>query len=240
MTGSRMNAPSCAVSTFQNSVAFCVFLFAFLMTIDTEKFFPFYIDLFTNVITSFSETFTPMKTTKIHVISEAADNGEQPIDLSRLGRRSMLTGPQMYSVTVSSNQEEEPRHSPIPHLPNKRQSTSMLPQPEVHQQVYSAMEVNNAVWLYTKVAILFFTAMLVTWIPSSANRVYSVVYPGYISPPLQFASAFVLPLQGFWNAIIYITTSWNACRKFFGVNSFRSPHSQVNMQPISLWSAQSR
>jgi hypothetical protein len=87
---------------------------------------------------------------------------------------------------------------------------------------YIAREANIAAWSYTKVAILFFTAMLVTWIPSTANRVYSVVNPGFVSPQLQFASAFVLPLQGFWNSVIYTTTSWHACRKFFS-GSLRRP-----------------
>jgi hypothetical protein len=28
-------------------------------------------------------------------------------------------------------------------------------------------------------------------------------------------SAFVLPLQGFWNALIYAVTSWSACKSFW-------------------------
>lgn len=75
----------------------------------------------------------------------------------------------------------------------------------------AAYDAHNAAWSYTKCALLFFTAMLVTWIPSSANRVYSVIQNGQISLPLEYMSAFVLPLQGFWNAIIYMTTSWKAC-----------------------------
>jgi len=61
----------------------------------------------------------------------------------------------------------------------------------------------------------FFIAMMVTWIPSSANRVYSVIHTGQISLGLEYASAFVLPLQGFWNAVIYTTTSLPACRIFW-------------------------
>ena len=76
----------------------------------------------------------------------------------------------------------------------------------------AAYEANTAAWSYTKCAILFFTAMLVTWIPSSANRVFSVVHVDKVSIPLEYMSAFVLPLQGFWNAIIYIVTSWKACQ----------------------------
>ncbi|KAJ4414537.1 hypothetical protein N0V82_007883 [Gnomoniopsis sp. IMI 355080] len=74
----------------------------------------------------------------------------------------------------------------------------------------AAMDANNSAWSYTKVALLFFTAMLVTWIPSSANRLYSLAKAGEISLPLEYMSAFVLPLQGFWNALIYCTTSWKA------------------------------
>jgi len=57
--------------------------------------------------------------------------------------------------------------------------------------------------------------MLVTWIPSSANRLYSVVNDGEVSLGLEYAAAFVLPLQGFWNALIYTTTSLAACKAFW-------------------------
>lgn len=77
-------------------------------------------------------------------------------------------------------------------------------------------EIHNATWSYTKCAILFFSVLLVTWIPSSGNRVYSMINGGDVSKPLFFASAFVLPLQGFWNAIIYIVTSWAACKSLWG------------------------
>ncbi|KJZ79348.1 hypothetical protein HIM_01499 [Hirsutella minnesotensis 3608] len=73
-------------------------------------------------------------------------------------------------------------------------------------------ELNNAAWSYTKCAILFFTAILITWIPSSANRVYSVIHQNEVFAPLEYMSAFVLPLQGFWNAVIYTVTSWGACK----------------------------
>jgi hypothetical protein len=71
-------------------------------------------------------------------------------------------------------------------------------------------ETHNATWSYCKCAMLFFLVLLITWVPSSANRVYSLVYNGAVSRELYYASAFVLPLQGFWNGIIYIVTSWSA------------------------------
>ncbi|KAL1836099.1 hypothetical protein VTJ49DRAFT_5571 [Mycothermus thermophilus] len=76
----------------------------------------------------------------------------------------------------------------------------------------SVYQASKATWSYTKCALLFFTALCVTWIPSSASRVYSLAHGGNPSLPLQYVAAFVLPLQGFWNAIIYVTTSWGACR----------------------------
>jgi hypothetical protein len=76
-------------------------------------------------------------------------------------------------------------------------------------------ERDNAAWSYSKCALLFFTAMLVTWIPSSANRLYSLTHNNAISVPLEFMSVFVLPLQGFWNFLVYITISWTACKNLF-------------------------
>jgi hypothetical protein len=60
---------------------------------------------------------------------------------------------------------------------------------------------------YTRCAILFAISILVTWVPSSANRVYTLCHtdPSYA---LSFAAAAVLPLQGFWNTTIFFWTSW--------------------------------
>jgi hypothetical protein len=79
----------------------------------------------------------------------------------------------------------------------------------------AVFEANSAMVSYTKVAGLFFIAMMITWIPSSANRLYSVVNPEQVSVALECLAAFVLPLQGFWNALIYATTSLPACRSLW-------------------------
>lgn len=88
-------------------------------------------------------------------------------------------------------------------------------EPKSTPRKYSAVEANTAIWSYAKVSFLFFMAMMVTWIPSSANRVYSVIHPGQISVGLAYASALVLPLQGFWNATIYASTSLSACSELW-------------------------
>jgi hypothetical protein len=48
-------------------------------------------------------------------------------------------------------------------------------------------------------------------VPSTVNRVYSLVHPDHPLYVLNLISALVLPLQGFWNAMIYIATSWSQC-----------------------------
>lgn len=71
---------------------------------------------------------------------------------------------------------------------------------------------NKAAYSYCKCALLFFLAVFITWVPSSINRVYSLVYPTKVSFGLTLASSIVLPLQGFWNTLIYIITSLPACK----------------------------
>jgi len=183
------------------------------------------------------DLFTSVKTTEVFVTTEVAD--KQTIDLAPLGaadNRRISTASASptkpaktaYSVTISSNQRRQ-SHGDDLVLPIQTnvtfdsQATATTSAPiartitgqssNAHPlRRRAAWEANNAIWSYTKCAILFFTAMLVTWIPSSANRVYSLTRQGKASLPLEYIAAFVLPLQGFWNAIIYVVTSWSACK----------------------------
>ena len=183
------------------------------------------------------DPFSSVKTTEVFVVSEIAD--KTAIDLAPLGRRGSeapSTSAQRpahnaaYSVTISSNINGRPnaresygdvglpiqsnaaaqqQQQPDPAPPRAIATSAGRPNPLRRK---AAFEANNAAWSYTKCAILFFTAMLVTWIPSSANRVYSVVHTNEVSMPLEYMSALVLPLQGLWNAVIYMVTSWKACK----------------------------
>lgn len=76
----------------------------------------------------------------------------------------------------------------------------------------AAVEANKAAFAYTKVALLFFISLLVTWVPSSINRVYSLAHPNEISLPNGYKAGVVLSLMGFWNSVIYFTSSWAACK----------------------------
>ena len=167
---------------------------------------------------------------EVTVISEAAEEG---IQTNRLPERIVSARPSVeepnpiYSVTITSDAKARVNYNddeaPVP--PPTRRGEERAAQRKAN------MDINTAVWNYTKCAILFFTALLVTWIPSSANRVYSVIYPNRMSWPLEYLSATVLPLQGFWNCLIYITTSWTAVRLMF--SDLRSWRPGSSSAPLS-------
>lgn len=121
-----------------------------------------------------------------------------------------------YSVHISAQPGSGENADGLAPIEREQTRTSIqVPQQQqrsaAHMNRKRNRELNNAAWQYTKCALLFFTAILITWVPSSANRVYSV-FSKTSSEPLEFMSALVLPLQGFWNALIYIVTSWGACK----------------------------
>ncbi|KAF4512690.1 hypothetical protein G6O67_000039 [Ophiocordyceps sinensis] len=165
------------------------------------------------------EAVATIKRTEVTVTTEAAvDPGAIHLGPMGPGKKSPsghsspgATG--AYSVHISAENYAEDVELPIQGRTIQQTSTvHVAPHKPPNPARRRNHELNNAAWSYTKCAILFFTAILITWIPSSANRVYSVVHQNESFPPLEFMSAFVLPLQGFWNAVIYAVTSWGACK----------------------------
>jgi hypothetical protein len=176
-------------------------------------------------ISTVDNPFQASKTTEISFVSESVDKhtagGNLEMGLPDSRPSPITKSP--YSVTVSGPDpmlrldvenglanSDNMEMSPTVHFPGR--DTQRSNQPPTRRAV---TQTDSANWAYAKVAALFFVALMVTWIPSSANRVYSYVHPNEISLGLELASAFVLPLQGFWNAIIYATTSLPACRTFY-------------------------
>lgn len=161
------------------------------------------------------------KTTEVTVTLE---DSLETIGLATYGNgesQARRASPAAYSVTITSdhNKRHSQHESSLAEQSTQPNFKVDAPPPtrngSVAQKPRANFELNSATWSYTKCALLFFTALLVTWIPSSANRVYSLIHTGGISLPLEIMSALVLPLQGFWNAIIYIVTSWSGCKIFF-------------------------
>ncbi|KAH6958383.1 hypothetical protein DER45DRAFT_643760 [Fusarium avenaceum] len=67
---------------------------------------------------------------------------------------------------------------------------------------------------YLRTSFLFALSVLVTWIPSSLNRIHSWLMG---TSPFEYhaATAAVLPLQGLWNAVIFFVTSGGPLREWF-------------------------
>ena len=64
-------------------------------------------------------------------------------------------------------------------------------------------------YLFTTFA--FTLSVLVTWVPASINRIHSLL--GREVPySYQIAMVTVMPLQGLWNALIFLTTSYSVLR----------------------------
>ncbi|KAJ6262258.1 hypothetical protein Dda_3064 [Drechslerella dactyloides] len=74
------------------------------------------------------------------------------------------------------------------------------------------MKANAAAWAYTRCAFLFFIGLIITWFPSSLNRVYGIIHPTDQQFGLYITASLVLPAQGLWNFVIYVTTSWGSCK----------------------------
>lgn len=65
---------------------------------------------------------------------------------------------------------------------------------------------------YLRTSFLFAVSVLVTWIPSSVNRIRGMFYSD--SPyAYNVGTAIVLPLQGVWNAVIFFVMSWKILRE---------------------------
>ncbi|GAW16830.1 hypothetical protein EKO27_g7074 [Xylaria grammica] len=163
------------------------------------------------------DEISPTKTTEISVTSESAAQNKHKAEVDLLrdieAKADSAAGP--YSITISSVRAP-------PAVPSHIGPSTNLSQGKTRRK--KTNEAGKAAWAFTKCAILFFTALVVTWIPSSTNRVYSLVHGGQTVVVLEILSAIVLPLQGFWNALIYIVTSWAAVKLFFSEVIHRMKH----------------
>ena len=157
-----------------------------------------------------SESWQNFKTTQIAVTSELnaplpfariEDNfAGLPTNLERVVKKAKGKDFDQYSVNISA-----PTKGARPSMP-----ATMLSQQSRKNR--AAVEANRAAWGYTKVAVLFFISLLVTWVPSSANRLYTLAHPEKTNIALAYVAGLVLSLMGFWNSVIYIVTSRAACK----------------------------
>ncbi|OAX83545.1 hypothetical protein ACJ72_02090 [Emergomyces africanus] len=75
-----------------------------------------------------------------------------------------------------------------------------------------SLRTSNAAYLYMKRVTLFFLSLLLTWTPSTINRLHRVSSPEKPIFALAIAASSALSLQGFWNLMVYVSTSLNAVK----------------------------
>jgi hypothetical protein len=167
----------------------------------------------------FLSPFVSVKTTDVTISTNLAEFPTNNMSTNSfvLNENGRIVGGQgfdPYSVSIGAGRPADVKsiQSSVP----PRLSTPMMGGVDLEaRQRRAAMEANKAAFSYCKCALLFFASLLITWVPSSMNRFYSLVHPDRVSFPLLYISALVLPLQGFWNAVIYIATSLPACKALY-------------------------
>ncbi|KAI9805781.1 MAG: hypothetical protein M1833_005274 [Piccolia ochrophora] len=97
----------------------------------------------------------------------------------------------------------------------RRPSNPAIFQMRTLTRTAAEMEENTEALLYARVSFLFFVVMIITWVPGSINRIYSLIYPDRLNFGLNYASSFVFPLQGLWNGIVYCLSSQTACKELW-------------------------
>ncbi|PHH92790.1 hypothetical protein CDD83_4949 [Cordyceps sp. RAO-2017] len=159
-------------------------------------------------------------TTEVHIIHSSASTACQPVlepkpaHLSRDRQASFNASPapdrhgapaQYYSTVTSAAPRRARLMSPLDKLVRSiRRAASRF---VIDDPVKRA---------YLRTSLLFALSVLVTWIPSSLNRINSWLNS---ASPYEFhvATAAVLPLQGLWNFLIFFVTSWRVVRRCVGV-----------------------
>ncbi|KAG4437124.1 hypothetical protein IFR05_007386 [Cadophora sp. M221] len=191
-----------------------------------------------STLPSYNEPITGIRTTDISFQSEPA-NMQPDILLEDMPNRFLNQYPRpavstgrAYNCHITggtNNGSPGPSsvHSPtsphgttFPADPKEKYTVNASAVPVIHAQPilsqrHNSHNADNALRIMGAVALFFFFIMLITWIPSSANRLFSVVHPKQVSLALEYAAACVLPMQGFWNCVIYIIISHEACAELW-------------------------
>ncbi|KAL8933109.1 MAG: hypothetical protein Q9211_005959 [Gyalolechia sp. 1 TL-2023] len=119
--------------------------------------------------------FTSFKTTEVKITHEVArrpyDNNQGNLDMFICGDERHLQpakGYDEYSVNISSTPLSPGVDSSTPDAPPTPGSAAAVS----YRNNRVAMEANTAAWGYTKVALLFFVSLLITWtIPTSDQEI---------------------------------------------------------------------
>lgn len=188
--------------------------------------------------------FSGLRTTEVEVTSDrkhslipspTSATSKSTYAHSKLeGARGMGQQKEAYTITISAS-----------HLPSSLPSLSWPTTPSFPPTSPSypttthppkRQGIDKIKYAYTRTALLFAISILITWVPASVNRVYGLRYPEDPSYALNIASAVVLPLQGFWNSILFFGSSatvlkgWWRKRKGVRVREARMGDGFINLE----------
>ncbi|KAI6785232.1 Cyclic AMP receptor-like protein A-like protein [Emericellopsis cladophorae] len=137
-------------------------------------------------------------------------------------QRQVPTVPSQYSTFVTATPAQ-----PMQKSPKEKKYMGLLAKFGIADPIKRA---------YLRTSVLFAISVLVTWIPSSMNRIHS--WRTASSPyGYHVATAAVLPLQGLWNAVIFFITSKkmlrNAWRRWRDERNGVSQHLDARLEQIA-------
>lgn len=155
-------------------------------------------------VTSYARTNQPRAESPVSFQGRAFDESI-PIPGTEAQNGSDGFDPYSVNVEVGQGTQDRQRKPSAPEIFRVRSLTRNA----------ALSETNPDAWLYARVAFLFFCALLISWVPSSINRIYSLANPDKLNFGLNYTETLVLPLQGFLNAVVYIITSQTACRNLW-------------------------
>ncbi|ODA77986.1 hypothetical protein RJ55_06589 [Drechmeria coniospora] len=150
--------------------------------------------------------------TEVHVVRSSAINTlSEPKRAHTVGfdndsspslPRPPTSTPAMYYSTVTAS------------APRRRSFLSSMKRivPVVHLAASKFVIDDPIKCAYLRTSFLFALSVLVTWIPSSLNRIHSWL-DGTSPYEFHVATAAVLPLQGLWNFLIFFITSWSVVKQ---------------------------
>ena len=169
-------------------------------------------DLFVTAVTEVHVTTNLPKTDSQEFLSSLAALPSEPSPVTtppfalKMGQRYPIPGidinAQRFETVCSSDNSSHPKETVFKQLRAVKSTASL-----------KLRRLDPVKMAYLRTSFIFGFAVLITWIPSSINRIYSISKDGQINFPLSMASGSVLPLQGVWNAVIYFTTSWSIFRQ---------------------------
>ncbi|KAJ5176164.1 uncharacterized protein N7482_002041 [Penicillium canariense] len=142
------------------------------------------------------------------VISDTSATEDRPDGTSRSSERRLMPTQDVRGDFACQNTSQSGK--PLILL-----TSTYVSESERLSWIMSGTSISQAVvWPYAKRAILFFASMVITWAPCTVNRLYSYANPGHPSFALNYSQALLLPLQGFWNSCIYMSTISSPVQRF--------------------------